>query len=196
MLKRSTGIKTALAAGSVAAIDLLAKAAVNHWIGYHRVPGLFSASRVHLVPGLALTDGHNYGILGGGVPALPFYLTILSVVFITSWVVWTTMRFSAVSWVWLCSGLILGGTIGNAGEELFGGFVTDFIRISVLHVIRFNTNFADIALVIGLIMMVKLIMMAKLYLSEDELDAIGVHARSAVSPQLDEKRTSTRSSSA
>ncbi len=51
-----------------------------------------------------------------------------------------------------CSGLQLGGALGNVSDRLYQGFVTDFVRIGIPGVYYWpNFNIADSAIVCGVI---------------------------------------------
>jgi signal peptidase II len=56
------------------------------------------------------------------------------------------MRQSRDRWLQIAGALVLGGALGNLGDRLYHGGVTDYIYV---HVFPFIFNFADIAITVG-----------------------------------------------
>ena len=161
---RKAVIRTALVGGGVAVIDLLSKHAMNEWLLF-RPKNLGVSSRlapwfvnvhghllmshiVHLFPVLNLEVAHNSGILGGSVPAPAPVIYIMVFILMVHQLIRNLRTSYYVPWLWLFSGLFLGGMIGNVAEQLFSGSVTDFLQISIGH-FGSITNVADIAILIG-----------------------------------------------
>lgn len=132
----------ALVIGVIVAIDWIIKGIVQH-----RLP--MRVSHTVLDGWLSWTHTINYGISWGGLgnthTAWRFPLIIvLSLVAIAATV--SIIRSSRDGWLRVAGALVLGGAIGNLGDRLLNGGVTDYIYV---HFFPFIFNFADIAITIG-----------------------------------------------
>ena len=132
----------ALVIAAIVAIDWIIKGWVQHRLPM-RVP--------HTVVDGWLSWLHtvNYGISWGGLGShdtswrFPLII-VLSLVAIAATV--SIIRSSRDHWLRVAGALVLGGAIGNLGDRLLNGGVTDYIYV---HFFPFIFNFADIAITIG-----------------------------------------------
>jgi signal peptidase II len=90
-------------------------------------------------------EGVAFGALAGGglllVAFVALALSALLVVFV---------RTADRPGVWLATGLVLGGAVGNVIDRIAYGAVTDFVKIS-----RWPAfNVADMAIVVGAVLLV------------------------------------------
>jgi signal peptidase II len=137
---RTTATAAVLAAG-VVAVDQLTKALVRG--------GLELGERRDLVAGVDLVHVRNSGIAfgfleGGGallVAGTAFALLALVIFFVTH---------SGRPLVWLPTGLLLGGAIGNLIDRAAEGSVTDFVKFP--HFPAFNV--ADTAITFGVVALI------------------------------------------
>jgi signal peptidase II len=78
---------------------------------------------------------------GGGTVVLVFTLVALGVL-----VAYFTMRPSR-PWLWLPTGLLIGGALGNLIDRIAHGAVTDFVKLPLWPAF----NVADMAITVGVI---------------------------------------------
>ena len=102
--------------------------------------------RVHVLPGLHLTDVHNkgvaFGLAGGGGAGLVI-LTIVALGLILV----LFARNSTRPWLWIPVGLLAGGAFGNLADRVRIDSVTDWIDLPLWP----SFNIADMAIVFGVI---------------------------------------------
>jgi signal peptidase II len=129
--------KALAACVAVLAIDQGTKALVNSLID--------RGESVEVLPFLSIENTRNEGVafgLGGDVSTLFVTLELCFLVFLmVSLSVWDTSS----SRVWLPTGLLVGGALGNLVDRLREGAVIDFIDFSFWP----TFNLADTAIVIG-----------------------------------------------
>jgi signal peptidase II len=140
-----TAARTTLAAGAVAAgvvaVDQLTKALVRD--------GLTLGERRDLVAGIDVVNVRNSGIAfgflsgGGGVLVVGTALALLALVFFF-------LTHTGRPLVWLPTGLLLGGAIGNLIDRSVEGSVTDFVKFP--HFPAFNV--ADTAITFGVLALI------------------------------------------
>jgi signal peptidase II len=115
----------------------------------HAVESGIGIGQVHkLIPGLELVDIRNTGVAfslfsGGGTIVL--VITLAALAGLTGYFVLRPAR----RLLWLPTGLLLGGAIGNLIDRIREGAVTDFIKLP--HWPAFNV--ADMAITFGVIVL-------------------------------------------
>jgi signal peptidase II len=137
--------RTWLAAAAVApvviAVDQLAKALVRS--------GLEGGERRDLIAGIELVNVSNSGIAfgllsdGGALLVVGIAVALLGLVFFF-------VTHTGRPLVWLPTGLVLGGAIGNLIDRALEGSVTDFVKLP--HFPAFNV--ADTAITIGVLALI------------------------------------------
>lgn len=130
-----------LTAAAVVAIDQWTK-----WLAFSRLTPGESES---VVPGVSLGQTRNEGIAFGffaGRPWLVFSLMGVALAVL----IWFYLRHRGRPGLWLATGLLLGGAIGNAIDRISLGYVRDFIELP--HFPSFNI--ADVAITFGVIILV------------------------------------------
>jgi len=135
--------RLALTAG-VAAVVIAFDQLTKHLVADTIRPGQVQ----RLTPFLALVHTTNKGIAFGidpGGSVLPAVVVALALIL---WALYLLR--SAASWMWLPSGLIVGGAVGNIIDRLAQGAVTDFIRLP-LGWPPFNV--ADAAITVGVVLL-------------------------------------------
>jgi signal peptidase II len=140
-----TPARTTIAAGAVAAcvvaIDQLTKALVRD--------GLVLGERRDLLAGIDLVNVRNSGVAfgflsnGGAVLLVGTALALLALVFFF-------VTHTGRPLVWLPTGLLLGGAIGNLIDRALEGSVTDFVKFP--HFPAFNV--ADTAITFGVVALI------------------------------------------
>jgi signal peptidase II len=139
--------RAGLVAVLVIALDLLSK---------HLVRVDMAMGEEHkLVLGIKLVrwrnDGVAFGILsGGGAAVLVFTFAALGVL-----VGYLALR-PGRRWLWVPTGLLVGGAIGNLIDRLAHGAVTDFIKLPAWPAF----NVADSAITVGMVLLILVIEVA------------------------------------
>jgi signal peptidase II len=122
---------------------------VDQWTKWLAFTSLEPGDSAGVLPGLNLSRVENEGIAFGafaGRPALVFGLMAAAL----GVLVWFYLRHRTRPGLWLATGLLLGGAIGNAIDRVWLGYVRDFLELP-----HFPTfNFADVAITFGVVVLV------------------------------------------
>ncbi len=136
---RSTAyLRAALLVVAVLAIDQATKHAIASWL---------AVGQEHkFLPGINLVHVRNTGVAfgffaGGGTLVLVLTLAALAIL-LGYFIVRPTRR-----WLWVPTGLLIGGAVGNLLDRLFDGAVTDFIKLPLWPAF----NFADMSITFGVL---------------------------------------------
>jgi signal peptidase II len=130
--------RAALVLVAVVIVDQVTKALVRHGIDQGAENSVFPAvSLVHV-----RNKGVAFGFFAGGGWIVPV-LTGLALAALVTYFVLNPRR----SGLWLATGLLLGGAIGNVIDRIRDGAVTDFIKLP--HWDAFNV--ADMAITFGVL---------------------------------------------
>lgn len=149
------------------ALGVFAVVAVD-WLTKFWVQNRFLVGSLHpVVDGWAwLAHRKNYGVafsIFGGYSEHPWRMPLLALASVVGVVVAATILFRAHDrWVRLAAALVIAGAVGNLGDRLMHGAVTDFILIRFF---PFVFNVADIAITFG-----ALLLAARLMLEEQRRD--------------------------
>ncbi|MGN6587588.1 MAG: signal peptidase II [Solirubrobacterales bacterium] len=125
----------------VVAADQAAKAAIEAQI----VIGEY----VEVLGPLELTLSHNQGVafgLAGGAGTGLVLVTVIALGVIG----YLFARNPARPWMWVATGLVAGGAIGNLADRVRAGAVTDFIAVGSWP----PFNLADVAITLGVLLLV------------------------------------------
>jgi signal peptidase II len=121
--------------------DQLSKRVVEHSI----VPG----EERRLLPGVQLVNTRNHGVAFGFFPGSHLGVTILIGVALLVLMVYFA-RHAAQPMIWLPTGMLVGGALGNILDRLRDGAVTDFVKLP-LGWPPFNV--ADTSITIGILIL-------------------------------------------
>jgi signal peptidase II len=141
---RARSVACARAAGVVAVVlilDQLTKHLIRTEIGI--------GEQRNFLPGVHLVHFRNNGVAfgffsGGGALVLVFTLLALCAL------IGYFARHPTRPWLWLPTGLLIGGALGNLTDRLAHGSVTDFIKFPLWPAF----NVADMAITFGVIALV------------------------------------------
>jgi signal peptidase II len=142
MIKLSRSRWLALVIAAIVAVDWITKALVQQRLPLH--------DRQPLIEGLlSFMHTMNTGISWGFFKNLPEAVRLPLIALLTLvgigvavWMMWDTHD----RWQQIAGALVLGGALGNLGDRLVNGGVTDFIYV---HFFPYIFNFADISITIG-----------------------------------------------
>lgn len=129
--------RAALLLAAVVAVDQLCKLLVRS--------GISPGERDAVFPGVEFVHVRNEGVAFGVLSGRPIVLVVVAVA-LAGLVVWFALH-STRPHVWIPTGLLLGGALGNIVDRLRDGAVTDFIKVPLWP--AFNT--ADVAITTGVL---------------------------------------------
>jgi signal peptidase II len=125
----------------VVAADQLSKAAVRASI----VPGETRG----VLPGIQLVNTRNQGVAFGFLPGHHVAVTVLVGVALLALLVYFARNLNKPL-IWLPTGMLLGGALGNVLDRLRAGSVTDFIKFPLGWP---PFNLADASITIGVLLL-------------------------------------------
>lgn len=125
----------------VVVADRLSKEAIESSI----VPG----EERKVLPGIELVYTHNHGVAFGLLPGARVYVTVALAAVVIAVLVYFVRR-SGQGLLWLPTGMIVGGALGNVLDRLRDGSVTDFIKLPLGWP---PFNLADVSITIGVIVL-------------------------------------------
>jgi signal peptidase II len=137
--------RAVLVAGVVVAVDQLSKSAIESSI----VPG----DQRGLLPGIQLVNTRNKGVAFGFLPGSDLGVTILIGVALLALLVYFA-RHADLPWIWLPTGMLVGGALGNIADRVRHGSVTDFIKLPLGWP---PFNLADASITLGILIVFVLI---------------------------------------
>jgi signal peptidase II len=129
----------------VVAVDQLSKRAIEH--------SIVRGEERKFLPGIQLVDTRNNGVAFGFLPGNHLAMTILIVVALLVLVVYFALH-STRALIWLPTGMIAGGALGNVLDRLRHGSVTDFVKLPLGWP---PFNLADASITVGILILFVLI---------------------------------------
>lgn len=133
--------RAALVAVLTIAIDQLTK-----WLAFSSTQ---AGSEAHVIPGLTISQTRNEGIAFGYFAGRP-YLVLGLMAAALAVLLWFYVGHRSRPVLWLATGLLLGGALGNAIDRVALGYVRDFFNLPGWP----SFNLADTAITIGVAMLV------------------------------------------
>jgi signal peptidase II len=134
-------IRAGIVVIGVMAADQLSKHAVEDSI----MPG----ETRKLLPGIDLVDTRNHGIAFGFLPGSHVGVTIVIGIALFALLAYFA-RHSTRPLIWLPTGMLVGGALGNVLDRLRAGSVTDFIKLPLGWP---PFNLADTAITLGVLLL-------------------------------------------
>jgi signal peptidase II len=138
-------LRAALVLVLVVLLDQLSKHAIEHSI----VPG----EEHRFLPGVELVNTRNHGVAFGFLPGDYVAVTVLVAVAVAVLLVYFA-RHSARRLMWLPTGMIAGGALGNVLDRVRHGSVTDFIKLPLGWP---PFNLADTSITLGILILFLLV---------------------------------------
>ncbi len=133
--------RAALVLVIVAGADQITKHAVN--------ANIAQGEERKLVPGLQLVNTRNHGVAFGFLPGSHIAITILIALALLVLLVYFALH-TREPLIWLPTGMLTGGAIGNVVDRLHAGSVTDFIKLPLGWP---PFNFADMSITFGVLIL-------------------------------------------
>jgi signal peptidase II len=137
--------RVALVALVVVALDQLSKSAVRH--------SIVAGEERRVLPGIELVDTRNHGVAFGFLPGDHLAVTIVIGLALLALLAYFA-RHSARPWIWLPTGMLLGGALGNVVDRLREGSVTDFVKLPLGWP---PFNLADVSITLGVLLLLLVI---------------------------------------
>jgi signal peptidase II len=134
-------IRVGLVLLGVIAADQLSKHAVEQSI----TPG----ETRKLLPGVELVNTRNHGVAFGFLPGSHLGVTILIGIALAALLAYFALH-STQRLIWLPTGLLLGGALGNILDRLREGSVTDFVKLPLGWP---PFNLADASITLGVLLL-------------------------------------------
>jgi signal peptidase II len=113
-------LRAALVLVLVVAADQLSKHAVN--------ADIEQGEERKLVPGVELVNTRNHGVAFGFLPGSHIAVTVLIAIALLALLVYFALH-AREPLIWLPTGMLIGGAVGNVVDRLRSGSVTDFIKL-------------------------------------------------------------------
>jgi signal peptidase II len=134
-------LRAALVLVLVVAADQLSKHAVEN--------SIVQGEERKLLPGVQLVDTRNNGIAFGFLPGSHVAVTIAIGVALVALLVYFALH-SHTPLIWLPTGMLIGGAIGNVADRVRAGSVTDFIKLPLGWP---PFNLADMSITLGVVIL-------------------------------------------
>ncbi|TMK25603.1 MAG: signal peptidase II, partial [Actinobacteria bacterium] len=106
-----------------------------------------------LLPGIQLVNTRNKGVAFGFLPGSHLAVTILIGVALLALLVYFA-RHANLPWIWLPTGMLVGGALGNIVDRLRHASVTDFIKLPLGWP---PFNLADASITLGILILFVLV---------------------------------------
>jgi signal peptidase II len=126
---------------AVLAVDQLSKQAVRHSIA--------RGDEHRFLPGIELVDTRNRGVAFGFLPGSHVAITVLIGAALVILLAYFATH-AAERMIWLPTGMLLGGALGNVIDRLRDGAVTDFIKLPLGWP---PFNLADSSITLGIVIL-------------------------------------------
>jgi signal peptidase II len=126
----------------VLAVDQLSKHAIRESIA----PG----QEHRFLPGIELVNTRNHGVAFGFLPSHQVAVTLVIGLALVALLLYF-LRHASKPLIWLPTGMLIGGSVGNILDRLRDGSVTDFIKLPLGWP---PFNLADTAITLGVLILV------------------------------------------
>jgi signal peptidase II len=136
-------------AGLVLILVLVADQASKRAIEHSIIPG----EEHNVLPGITLVNTRNHGVAFGFLPGHQDAVTALIAIALLALLVYFA-RHTRQRLIWLPTGMLIGGGLGNIIDRLRVGSVTDFIKLPLGWP---PFNLADSSITLGIVVMFLLI---------------------------------------
>lgn len=132
-----------------AAVTAIVVIALDQWTKWWAFNATTPGETISVFPGVSIGQTRNEGIAFGflaGKPLLVFGLMTVALAIL----VFSYAKHRQQPVLWLATGLLLGGAIGNAIDRVTLGYVRDFIEVPKFP----SFNIADVSITVGVVILV------------------------------------------
>jgi signal peptidase II len=140
-LRAGPWLRAVLVLVFVAAADQLSKHAVNVSIA--------QGEERKFLPGIELVNTRNNGVAFGFLPGSEVAVTIVIGLALAALLVYFTLH-SREKLIWLPTGMLIGGAVGNVADRIRDGSVTDFVKLPLGWP---PFNIADVSITFGVLVL-------------------------------------------
>ncbi len=144
-MRLTAWLRAGLVVVVVVVLDQLSKHAVERSI----VPG----EERSVLPGVQLVNTRNHGVAFGFLPGNHIAVTILIALALAALLVYFALN-ATRPWMWLPTGMLIGGALGNVLDRVRHGSVTDFIKLPLGWP---PFNLADALITVGILILFVLV---------------------------------------
>lgn len=134
-------LRVGLVCVGVIALDQLSKHAIEHSI----TPG----EEHKFLPLVQLVNTRNHGVAFGFLPGSHVGVTILISLALLALLAYFALHVD-IPWIWLPTGMLLGGALGNVLDRVRHGSVTDFVKLPLGWP---PFNLADASITLGILIL-------------------------------------------
>jgi signal peptidase II len=142
---RAAWARVALVVAVVLGCDQLTKHFVETSIG--------RGEERRFLPGIQLVDSRNRGVAFGLLPSAQTLVTVLIIVALLVLLAYFA-RHTRLPYMWLPTGMLIGGALGNIVDRIRDGSVTDFIKLPLGWP---PFNLADASITLGILALVLIV---------------------------------------
>ncbi len=135
-------LRAGLVVLAVVVLDQVSKRLVEGSI----VPG----EEKRVLPGVQLVDARNHGVAFGFLPGHHVLVTVVIGVAVLALLAYF-LRNATKPLIWLPTGMLIGGALGNIIDRLRAGSVTDFVKLPLGWP---PFNLADASITLGVVLLV------------------------------------------
>jgi signal peptidase II len=139
--RASAWIRVGLVVVVVVLVDQLSKRAVEH--------SIVGGEERKVLPGIELVNTRNRGVAFGFFPGSHVGVTILIALALVALLVYFA-RHRTQPLIWLPTGMLIGGAVGNIVDRVRDGAVTDFIKLPLGWP---PFNLADSSITLGIVIL-------------------------------------------
>lgn len=144
-MRLTAWLRAGLVVVVVVVLDQVSKHAVERSI----VPG----EERSVLPGVQLVNTRNHGVAFGFLPGNHIAVTILIALALAALLVYFALN-ATRPWMWLPTGMLIGGALGNVLDRVRHGSVTDFIKLPLGWP---PFNLADASITVGILILFVLV---------------------------------------
>jgi len=137
----SAWIRAGLVVALVLVLDQLSKRAIEH--------SIIEGEERKVLPGVQLVHTRNNGVAFGFLPGNHLAVTLLIGVALVALLVYF-VRHITMPMIWLPTGMLIGGAVGNILDRVRHGAVTDFVKLPLGWP---PFNLADVSITFGIVIL-------------------------------------------
>ena len=147
--RRAGALRAWLSAALVVVLVIVADQLSKHAVERSIVPG----EERGVLPGVQLVNTRNHGVAFGFLPGSHVIVTVLIALALLVLVAYFALH-TSTALIWVPTGMLIGGALGNVLDRIRHGAVTDFIKLPLGWP---PFNLADSSITLGIVLLFVLI---------------------------------------